>query len=78
MATAIVGLIGAAVVGTFVRTSLRQAARNGKVLSPFQQMIAGRTPGGSTAGGSLGGHWDIGGFQGKMDKKEASQILGLK
>jgi len=79
MASLIVGTIGAGLVGVFVRTSLRQAAKNGKILSPFQAMIAGKvTAGGGSAGGPSSGIWEIGGFQGKMDKREASQILGLK
>ena len=78
MATLIVGAIGALAAGTFVRTSLRQAARNGTILSPWRQMIAGRVANGGGGQGPLSGHWDIGGFQGKMDKREAGQILGLK
>jgi len=79
MATIIAGTIAAGAAGVFLRTSLRQAARNGKVLSPIQQLIAGTSGGsGASTASDMTGNWMIGGFQGKMDKKEAGQILGLK
>lgn len=33
---------------------------------------------GGTSAGPSGGKWIKGGFQSKMDKKEAAQILGLR
>ena len=75
--------------GTAARMGLRSAARNGAKLSPMMQAIAG-TGSGSSAGAGLnsaskkygkaanGQEWIVGGFQQKMDKREASAILGLR
>ena len=63
---------GAALVGvaTAARMSLRAAAKNGAKLSPMMAALAGqRKP---------GDEWLKGGFQQKMDRKEAVQILGLR
>lgn len=84
-------LIGAGAVlaaGLAARFGLRSAARNGARLSPMMQAIAGT--GSGAAGGSAsataakygkaanGQEWIVGGFQQKMDKREASHILGLR
>lgn len=62
----------AAVAGTFMaaRMSLRAAAKNGAKLSPMMAALAGQK--------RVGDEWIKGGFQGRMDRKEAAQILGLK
>lgn len=60
-------LVGAA---TAARMSLRAAAKNGAKLSPMMAAIAGQK--------RAGDEWLKGGFQNKMDRKEAVQILGLK
>ena len=82
VAALIGGVIGAAAIGAFARATLRQSARNGRILSPFQQLIAGDTSSMGATGGSgtgdMPGNWVVGGFQQKMDKNEASAILGLK
>lgn len=74
MATLIVGGLLAAAAGGAARAHFRSAAASGKVLSPLQAMIAGQ----SSSASKLGGQWVVGGFQAKMDKREAGQILGLK
>lgn len=65
-----------------MRTGLRSAARNGAKLSPLMQKIAGQTgpAGPSSRFGKApnGQEWVMGGFQARMDKREASQILGLR
>lgn len=60
-------LLGA---GTAARIGLRSMAKNGAVLNPFLAAIAGQK--------AVGDQWVKGGFQGRMDKKEAVEILGLK
>ncbi|KAL7338849.1 hypothetical protein BJY59DRAFT_652560 [Rhodotorula toruloides] len=63
------GAVAATTLG--LRYSLRAAARNGARLNPFLAAIAGQ--------GSVGKEeWVKGGFQAKMDRKEAVQILGLR
>lgn len=68
--------------GIAMRTGLRSAARNGAKLSPLMQKIAGQTgpAGPSSRFGKApnGQEWVLGGFQARMDKREASQILGLR
>lgn len=56
--------------GTAARMGLRTMAKNGTRLSPMLSAFAGQK--------AVGDEWIKGGFQGKMDKKEAVQILGLK
>lgn len=56
--------------GTAARIGLRSLARNGTALPPFLAAMAGQK--------SIGDEWIRGGFQPRMDKKEAVQILGLK
>lgn len=56
--------------GTAARMTLRSLAKNGTKLSPVLAAFAGQK--------SAGDDWIKGGFQGKMDRKEAVQILGLK
>lgn len=65
--------IGGAVL---IRYSLRTARANGRVLSPMMNMIAGQPR--APKLGDLKGPWAIGGFQARMDRKEAKDILGLK
>ncbi|KAH9814204.1 DnaJ subfamily C member 19 [Melampsora americana] len=65
--------IGGAVL---IRYSLRSARSNGKVLSPFMNMIAGKPR--PARIGDLKGPWAVGGFQARMDRREAKDILGLK
>ena len=80
MASLIVGGIFAASAAVFLRTSLRQAAQNGRVLGPIASRLAGVPSSGSLGGSAsdISGNWTLGGFQAKMDKNEAAQILGLK
>ena len=70
MATVILG--ASALLGTAMaaRMGLRAAAKNGAKLSPMMAALAGQK--------RVGDEWIKGGFQGKMDRKEAVQILGLK
>lgn len=75
MATPFIVGIGALTGGILLRQSLRNAAQSGTKLPPLLAAFAG-TGRGASAG--LKGDWVIGGFQSKMDKKEAGQILGLK
>lgn len=75
MASLLVGSMLAIAAGGAARAHFRSAAASGKVLSPLQAMIAGQS---ASSAGKLGGQWVVGGFQAKMDKREASQILGLK
>jgi hypothetical protein len=71
MAT-ILAATGAFAAGTLgLRYSLRAAARNGARLNPFLAAIAGQNPTGTE-------EWAKGGFQAKMDRAEATQILGLR
>lgn len=65
-------IAGAALLagGTAARIGLRSIARGGTVLPPFLASIAGNTEAADT--------WAKGGFQGRMDRKEAVEILGLK
>ncbi|KAL8279891.1 hypothetical protein RQP46_007741 [Phenoliferia psychrophenolica] len=56
--------------GTAARMGLRTMARNGAQLNPFLAALAGQK--------AVGDQWIKGGFQGRMDKKEAAEILGLK
>lgn len=56
--------------GTAARIGLRSMARNGAQLNPFLAALAGQKV--------ISDQWVKGGFQGKMDKKEAVEILGLK
>ena len=72
-------------VGVAARASLRTAARNGAKLSPLMQTLAGTTSSSSSLGGSSrlgkaanGQEWIVGGFQQKMDRREAATILGLR
>ncbi|KAL7008467.1 mitochondrial import inner membrane translocase subunit TIM14 [Cystobasidiomycetes sp. EMM_F5] len=75
-------------VGVAARASLRTAARNGARLSPLMQSIAGNVSGSSGGAGVAGSsrlgkapngqEWIVGGFQAKMDRKEAATILGLR
>ncbi|MBW0466963.1 hypothetical protein O181_006678 [Austropuccinia psidii MF-1] len=60
-----------------LRYSLRTARSNGKNLSPILNLIAGKIKN-SNNNFKLKGDWHIGGFQSKMDRKEAKDILGLK
>lgn len=86
MATILVGAAAVLAAGTAARFSLRSAARNGARLSPMMQAIAGNTsgiPAGGTGSSKLGKapngqEWIVGGFQQKMDRKEAVTILGLR
>lgn len=70
MATVLLG--ASALFGTAVaaRMGLRAAAKNGAKLSPMMAALAGQK--------RVGDEWIKGGFQGRMDRKEAAQILGLK
>lgn len=45
-------------------------AKSGTVLSPFFAAVAGQK--------AVSDQWLKGGFQGRMDRKEAVEILGLK
>lgn len=70
MATLIIAASALLAGGTAARMGLRSMARNGTRLPPFLSAVAGQTSAADT--------WAKGGFQGKMDRKEASEILGLK
>lgn len=66
-------LIGAGALlggGVAARMGLRSLARNGTKLPPFLAAVAGQK--------SVGDEWVKGGFQAKMDQKEAAEILGLR
>lgn len=91
MATVLVGAGALLAAGTALRMGLRTAARNGARLSPLMQSIAGNAAVAGGAGGSAatsasarygkatnGQEWIVGGFQSKMDRKEAAHILGLR
>lgn len=85
MTTILIGTAALLGVGTAARMSLRSAARQGAKLSPMMQAIAGTSSmkGGAGATSRLGKapngqEWILGGFQAKMDRKEASNILGLR
>lgn len=82
MASIIAGTAAVLGAGIAMRTGLRSAARNGAKLSPLMQRIAGQTgpAGPSSRFGKApnGQEWVMGGFQARMDKREASQILGLR
>ncbi|KAI5481149.1 DnaJ family protein [Pseudohyphozyma bogoriensis] len=56
--------------GTAARIGLRSLARSGTQLPPVLAAIAGQK--------SVGSEWIKGGFNPKMDRKEAAEILGLK
>lgn len=57
--------------GIAARMGLRSLARRGTQLPPFLAAVAGGPK-------VAGDEWIKGGFQGRMDRKEAAQILGLK
>ena len=88
MATVLIGAGAILAAGTAARMGLRSAARNGARLSPMMQAIAGTSSaGGSSAANAAskkygkaanGQEWIVGGFQQKMDRREASHILGLR
>ncbi|GAA5975701.1 hypothetical protein JCM10908_005251 [Rhodotorula pacifica] len=63
------GAVAATTLG--LRYSLRAAARNGARLNPFLAAIAGQDPTGAKS------DWAKGGFNAKMDRNEAAQILGI-
>ncbi|POY76833.1 hypothetical protein BMF94_0085 [Rhodotorula taiwanensis] len=63
------GAVAATTLG--LRYSLRAAARNGARLNPFLAAIAGQDPTGAKS------DWAKGGFNAKMDRAEAAQILGV-
>lgn len=65
-------IAGAALLagGTAARIGLRSMAKSGTVLSPFFAAVAGQK--------AVSDQWLKGGFQGRMDRKEAVEILGLK
>ncbi|KAM0749794.1 hypothetical protein T439DRAFT_326685 [Meredithblackwellia eburnea MCA 4105] len=56
--------------GTALRMGLRASAARGAQLNPFLAALAGQK--------RVGDEWIKGGFQAKMDRKEAAEILGLK
>lgn len=73
---ALLGL-GTALLGAAgVRMVLRNAALQGRRLGPIASAIAGVKPG--SIQGAAAAAWAKGGFQAKMDKTEAVQILGLR
>ena len=83
MATIALGAAAVLGSGLALRAGLRSAARNGARLSPVMQAIAGQAGAPSSSTSKLGKaangqEWIMGGFQQKMDKREASDILGLK
>ncbi|GAA98881.1 uncharacterized protein L969DRAFT_88922 [Mixia osmundae IAM 14324] len=77
MVTPLIFGVGVVAAGLAARQGLRSAARSGTQLSPLLQRIAG-THGASAVQDELAGPWIKGGFQIKMDRKEAINILGLK
>jgi len=70
MASFLIGAGALFAAGTAARLTARSMARQGKVLSPFMAALAGEKASDS--------QWVKGGFQSRMDRKEAVQILGLK
>lgn len=72
MASLLAGTAAFAALGLGARYSLRSAARNGARLNPLLAAIAG------TEGKGGAQEWVKGGFQAKMDRKEAAEILGLR
>ncbi|KAM0788420.1 mitochondrial import inner membrane translocase subunit TIM14 [Microbotryomycetes sp. NB124-2] len=70
MSSLVFGTAALVGVATAARMSLRAAAKNGAKLSPLMQAIAGQK--------AAGDEWVKGGFQHRMDRKEAAQILGLR
>ncbi|GAA5898601.1 uncharacterized protein JCM6883_003366 [Sporobolomyces salmoneus] len=72
MASILAGTAAFAALGLGARFSLRSAARNGARLNPLLAAIAG------TEGKGGAQEWVKGGFQSKMDRKEAAEILGLR
>ena len=83
MATIALGAAAVLGSGLALRAGLRSAVKNGARLSPMMQAIAGQTGSASSSTSRLGKapngqEWILGGFQQKMDKKEATDILGLK
>lgn len=82
MASLLAGTAAVLGVGVAMRAGLRSAARNGAKLSPLMQRIAGQAgpagPGSKFGKAPNGQEWVMGGFQARMDKREASQILGLR
>ncbi|GAA5825480.1 hypothetical protein JCM5353_005318 [Sporobolomyces roseus] len=73
MASILAGTAAFAALSLGARYSLRSAARNGARLNPLLAAIAGTE---GKGGGAQ--DWAKGGFQGKMDRKEAVEILGLR
>ncbi|KAK9897303.1 hypothetical protein P389DRAFT_151253 [Cystobasidium minutum MCA 4210] len=82
MATILAGTAAVLGAGVAMRAGLRSAARNGAKLSPLMQKIAGQTgpsgPSSRFGRAPNGQEWVLGGFQARMDRREASQILGLR
>ena len=78
MVTPIVfGLLAAGGAGLIGRSMLQRSAEAGRLRSPILRAIAGVK--GEVGQGPLSGkEWAIGGFQAKMDKHEAADILGIK
>ena len=72
---ALMGLLAVAGAGLTGRMILRQSAQAGRLRSPLLLKLAGVSQPGQAP---LGKEWAIGGFQNKMDKHEAADILGLK
>lgn len=70
MASVLLAGAGLLAAGTMARASLRAAAKNGAKLSPLMAAIAGQR--------AAADNWVKGGFQTKMDRKEAAEILGIK
>jgi len=70
MASFLIGAGALFAAGTAARLTARSMAKQGKTLSPFMAALAGEKASDS--------QWVKGGFQGRMDRKEAAQILGLK
>jgi DnaJ family protein C protein 19 len=87
MATIALGAAAVLGSGLAVRAGLRSAAKNGAKLSPLMQAIAGSSAAGSSSANAMknkfgkapnGQEWIVGGFNQKMDRREASSILGLR
>ena len=72
---ALMGLLAVAGAGLTGRMILRQSAQAGRLRSPLLLKLAGVSQPGQAP---LSKDWAIGGFQNKMDKHEAADILGLK